>query len=263
MNWFAKKKLEASIFFDYLRPVGKVLRWPLLPVTWPLKKMGQLSYTGLKKSTEGVQWTAHATRESVAGVFKAGVSPWLMLAKSRLVTIKRFLWDTPIAAMSAAIRTPIALAKSPLEMVRGVRDAIKSVPGNARSVINAVKNFHVMDTIKGTRDTIRDLILPPIARPIMPILKPPAKVIGTAAGAELQTLTTIRQALTETIPEGGRRIWQAPATASAILAAKREELEMKKAVLKADKEKKREALKAEIAKSKGEPSADEGEKKSA
>jgi hypothetical protein len=253
MNFLTKAKLYSRIGWGYTKPFRSFMRYPLLPMTWPIKKMASLGYKGLSKGVEGIEWTSHAVREGAKGVFKMGVSPFAMLAKSRLVTVKRFLWDVPIATASAALRTPIAIAKSPLEMVKGVRDAVTSVPGNVKEVFNSVRHLQFADAARNTRKLVSDLVLPPVTRPIAPILSPGANVIGKAAGAELQTLTTLKQAVTETVPDGARRFWNAPHTASSIMAQVQAKRAMEKAALAADRAKKEEAWQAEVSKATGEP----------
>ncbi len=250
---------------DYLKPVGKVLRIPSLPITWPIKKSAELTHLGLSKVVDGLEWSSHVARETAKGVFKAGVAPWLMLAKSRLVTVKRFLWDVPLASVSAAIRTPIALAKSPLEMVRGVRDGIKSIPGNVKELFSSLAHLRIGDMLRSTRKAITDVILPPIKRPMKPIIEPSLNLAGTAAGAELQTFTVGKQIVTETIPEGVSRAWPANSmrTSSAIMADVKAERALKKAVLAKEKAEKQEALQNMVNENKGEPQIGEASKKGA
>ncbi len=86
----------------------------------------------------------------------------------------------------------------------------------------------------------------------MPILAPVGHLAGTAAGAELQTVSVARQAITETIPQGASRIWNAPSAASAALAEVQAERAAMKAALEKEREEKKAALKAAVAESKGE-----------
>lgn len=263
MAWLQKKKLQGLVAWDYLEPFRKAAGITFLPVTWPMRKAYELGYLGLSKVTESAQWTRHAVTEALAGTFQTTVSPFMQLAKSRLITAKRFLWDVPIASFSAAIRTPIALATSPINMVRGVRDAIMSVPGNAREILSDVMNFRFMDAMKSTRKAVTDVLVPPFKRPIEPILRPGLEVIGKGVAAEFQTATTLGTAVTQTIPEGARRVWNAPGTASAIMAQIKAKRELNKAVLQQEKEEADKELEAMIRSEKGLPANDKGKKKKA
>jgi len=248
------KKLQARVFWDYMNPVRKGARMYSWLFGGPIMVKGaKLGYTGLEKAVEGAEWTKNTTIEGVKGLYETTISPFLMLAKSRLVMVKRFLWDVPLATVSAAIRTPIALAKSPLEMARGVRDAIRSVPGNAKEVFNAVRNFRLGDAIGATRKAITDIILPPITKPLAPIVTPSAKVVGEAFDAEWQTVTTLREAIGERIPGGARRIWNAPKESSAMLARAKAERAARRAALLKERDEKDSQIQQAIAKERGAP----------
>lgn len=253
LNWFAKKRLQSAVLWDYMRGPRKLARIYSWGFGWPLIKKG-FDYTiqGMGKVADGVEWSTYAAIEAGKGAVQMAVSPMAMLAKSRLTMIKRMLWDVPIATASALIRTPIALAKAPIEMVRGVRDAIVSVPKNAGEILNSVFSLNVMDTLKNTRKLVTDALLPPISRPLMPVLAPAGHLVNTAAGAELQTLAVARQAITETVPQGFSRIMNAPATASATMAQLKAEREARAAALEKEQEEQRKALQAAIKENKGE-----------
>jgi len=264
-KWLAEKSLSTRIALDYLKPIGKVARIPFLPVSWPLKQAWNISYAGLSYGVNRAEWSTHVARESIKGLFQAGVSPWLMLAKSRLVTVKRFLWDVPIATASAALRTPIALAKSPFEMVAGVRDAIfgndergtGSIFGNVKEIYNSITELNPKNIFDSTRKAITDVLLPPITRPLSPILTPIGNVLNVGIGAELQTGTTMMQAVTETIPEGLKRVWNAPDVATGIMDDITEQRNLLKEVRRTNKEKEREFYQKQVDEARGKPQFDD------
>lgn len=253
INWFAEKRLQAAVVWDYLRGPRKLARLYSWGFGWPLIEKG-FDYTvkGMDAAVDGAYWLGQTATEVGKGALQMTASPLLMLAKSRLTMIKRMLWDVPIATFSAAIRTPIALARSPLEMIRGVRDAIVSVPKNIGEIYNSVTELKLGETLNNTRKAITDVLFPPITRPLKPILAPAGHLIGTAAGAELQTVGVLGQIVTHTIPEGGQRIWHAGETASGRLAERRQHIEEAKAVLEKEKAEKEAALQAHIKSSRGE-----------
>ena len=259
----AEWKLKTLVAWDYLNPIRKAAKLYSWAFGWPLIVKGaDLGMKGLGKVADGAEWSAHTALEGVKGTYEMTAKPLWMLGWSRMVAIKRMLIDVPLATASAAIRTPIAIAKSPFEMVLGVRDAIKSVPQNAMEIFNAVRQFRLGDMLSHTRKAITDVLLPPITRPLTPVLAPAVNIAGTAFGAEWQTVSTARTAITEVIPGGFNRIRQAPATASAELAVIREERLARKMAVQKEREAKREALRAQIAEAKGEAGPGGGEKKS-
>lgn len=262
VGWLGRQRLRGAVAWDYLRPVRRLAKGYSWAIGWPLIVRG-FDYTmkGLGKAIDGVEWTAHAGVEVAKGTFAMTAKPISRTAWSRLVAIKRLaLWDVPLAAASAVIRTPIAIAKSPLEMVRGVRDAIfgnkeegtKSLVGNTKDILNSISQFKFLDALSSTRKAITDVILPPFARPLKQIFAPSYNLVNTAVGAELQTVSAIRKGITDDIPGGYRRIVNSGSVASAKMA----EVHARRAAIRAAYEKEEEerkaALKAQVAEARGE-----------
>lgn len=252
LNWFATKRLQASVFWDYMRPlrrVAKIYSWGL---GWPLITRGaDATMKLLGRGVDRVEWAGYVASESAQGAFQMTATPLGMLVKSRLEMVKNFLWDVPIASFSAAIRTPIALAKSPFTMISGVRDAIKSVPGNVKEILNSVSQFKLMDTLKNTRKAVTDLFLPPFTKPAKSVLTPPAQLGGAVVKAHMLTPVAAYRAATEVIPEGFNRIKNSTATADAIMLEKARVRAAAKAVLETEKEANKEAWEAQKAESIG------------
>lgn len=205
----------------------------------------------LGRGVDRVEWAGYVASESAQGAFQMTATPLGMLVKSRLEMVKNFLWDVPIASFSAAIRTPIALAKSPFTMISGVRDAIKSVPGNVKEILNSVSQFKLMDTLKNTRKAVTDLFLPPFTKPAKSVLTPPAQLGGAVVKAHMLTPVAAYRAATEVIPEGFNRIKNSTATADAIMLEKARVRAAAKAVLETEKEANKEAWEAQKAESIG------------
>jgi hypothetical protein len=109
-----------------------------------------------------------------------------------------------------------------------------------------------MDTLRNTRKAVTDVLLPPITQPLKPILRPSYEWAGTALGAELQTVSTARRAITDVIPNGARRIMNAPAVASAKVAERRAQRAAIKAAAEQEVAERKAALKAQVAEAKGE-----------
>lgn len=253
LNWFANKRLQAAVFWDYMRGPRRLARMYSWAFGWPLIK-GAVNYgiQGLGKAVDGVEWTTQMAIEAGKGALQTTVSPLAMMAKSRLTMVKRMLWDLPIATASAIFRMPIALARSPLEMIRGVRDAVVSIPKNVGEVLNSVYQLKIGETLKNIRKTVSDVLLPPITRPLGPIFAPVGHFVDTAVSAEAQTWAVAGKIIKETIPEGARRIWNSPKKASAIM----EEIQANRLAMKAAMEQeelaRKEALKEAVAAEKGE-----------
>ncbi len=223
VGWLAGKKMLLSVGWKYMLPLRKMARVYSWAFGYPLAAKGaNLAMKGLGKVMYGGEWAAYTALKGAEGAAQMTVAPIAMLAHSRLVRLKRYLWNVPISTVSAAIRTPIALATSPREMALGVRDAIKSVPRNAMEILNSVRQFRLMDTLHNTRKAVTDVLLPPIARPVKSVLSSAYKLASTIFGAEWQTVSTARRAVTEVIPDGARKIWHAPASAKVIVDANQE-----------------------------------------
>ncbi|MBN2306799.1 hypothetical protein JXD20_02340 [Candidatus Peregrinibacteria bacterium] len=250
----AEWRLKGAVAWDYLRGPRKLARLYSWSFGWPLIKKGaDLGVQGMGKAADGAEWTGYAATEVAKGAGQMTISPLAMLAYSRLVAIKRLaFWDVPIKTLGAVVKTPFALLKSPWNFLKGVGESIGSVRGNISELFNSVRNYKLMDTLKNTRKAITDVILPPITKPLTPIVAPAVDLVGTAIGAEWQTVSTARTAISEVIPNGARRIRHAPDTASAILAQKKIIRETRKAALEQEAQEKRDALKAQVAEVKGE-----------
>jgi hypothetical protein len=144
--------------------------------------------------------------EALRGVGLATARPAITLALAPLRDIKMTnLWDLPVQVLKSAIKLPIAIAKSPLELVRGVRDSITSVPRNLVDIWRSVTHLEVRNSIKNVLKLGRDIVLPPLARPLKPILVEPAKVISVATRAKLQYALAFKKA-GEQVMDGGRHI---------------------------------------------------------
>jgi len=239
-GWLAQKKMALSVGWEYMRPLRKMARIYSWAFGWPLVTKGAgLVMTGLRKAMYGGEVAAYTALEGTKGALQITVEPVARLAYSRLLAIKRFLWDVPIKTVSAAIRTPIALATSPRETILGVRDAIKSVPRNAKEILNSVRQFRLFDTLSNTRKAITDVILPPITRPMKPILAPAYDLSKTIFHANWQTVETTRDNITKVVPDGARRIWNAPGTAKGIVDANQEKRLAKLAIKQQEKQEKK------------------------
>ena len=255
MGRLAKWKLKSAVAWDYMRPVRKLGRLYSWSFGWPLITKGaDMTMKGGQKVVDGAEWSGYAAKEAAAGAAQSTLAPLAMGIKSRLVAIKRLaLWDVPLATLGAAVRTPLAILKSPLDIWRGCKDLVKNTRENIGGLFNAVRGLDLGKMANYTRRAITDVLLPaPITKPIKSILEPTAHLISTAIGAEWQTVSTARTAITEVIPNGVRRMWNAPATASAIMAEKQARREADKAKLEQEREERRAALDAQVADAKGE-----------
>lgn len=248
IGWLAQKKMVAAVGWEYMRPLRKVARVYSWAFGWPLITKGaDLAMKGLDKTIHGAELAAHTALEGGKGVLQMTAEPIGRLVYSRLVALKRFLVDVPIATVSAAIRTPIALAKSPLEMIRGVRSAISSVPGNVGEIFNSIREFSLMDTLRNTRKAVTDVLLPPITMPVKPIFTPTYELGKTIFDANWQTVQTARSNLTQVVPNGARKVWNAPNAATVTVNAKRAERAAAQAVIDEEKKAKDDAWRTKVA----------------
>ncbi len=254
VSYLEKGMAKTISFWDNFYYLRKALWYYSYSFGFPFLVKGlKYGWGGVKKSVDGIEWSGRALREGALGTAQMTVVPAGMLAWSRVRMVKRMVWDVPIETVKTVVKTPIALATSPLELARGVRDGIKSIPGNAMEIYNAITGLRVMDTLKGTRKAVSDTLISPAFRPVKPIVAPFYSLVNTAAGAELQSLATLRTAVTETIPNGGRRVWNAPTTASEEMA---EVTSIRTALREQERAKKRERWEAIMAKERGEPAND-------
>ena len=252
MNKLAEIGFKSKLAWDYMRPLrtgARVYSWGF---GWPLITRGaDMGMRAGQKSVDSVEIGAYTAAEAAKGAGQMTVSPLAILIKSRLTTIKRFMWDVPWASVGAAVRTPLAILKSPLEMFRGVEEAIGSIRGNVKELFNSVTQLKLMDTVRNIRNLVGDALLPPITRPVAPILQPAGNVASTAFEAEFQTVSRVRDIITEVIPGGWNRITNSHDTGKAIFAQKYAGRMARKAEAEKLKQEEKEAVEAQIRESRG------------
>ena len=248
-EWGMKTRAVAS-YFSPLKRAAKLYSWAF---GWPLIVKGaDLSMKGLEKGLDGTQWAGHAGVEAAKASYEMTAKPFVVIpAWASLVAIKRFLVDLPIATFSAAIRTPIALATSPLHMVSGVRSAISSIPKSYEALKNSISQFRIGEIMGNTRRAITDVLLPPVTIPGKAVLGPVYNMVNTALGAKLQILSRMREAVTEVIPGGWNRMKNAGNVASMKLAVNQQARFARRAEKAAEKQQRQEAIDAYIAESRG------------
>lgn len=212
----------------------------------------KMGYEGVKWGALKTEWAGRTLYQGGVGAVKATARPALTLGFSALRDVKICLWDLPLSVLKGMIRMPIALAKSPVELVRGVRDSIKSVPKNTMEFLQNLKQLEVRNSIKSLFKIPKDFILPPFTRPLAPVLAPAGNVVATAARSKLQYLFAIKDSAHQ-VADGVRHVRNAPNIASqnmAVVTAAR--AEKKKKRLEEKEEEKKEAMsKLSEAKGKG------------
>ncbi len=261
VGWVGRQKLRAAVAWDYMRPLRSASRMYSWAFGWPLITRGaDATMRAGQWTVDRAEWAGRTAVEAGKGVFQMTASPLIQLGYSRLVAIKRTLWDTGWDAFKAVIKTPIRLATSPLEAARGVRDAVQGVFTNGQELAKSLAQLKLRESVTSTRDMVGSL-LKPITRPARSVIAPTALALSTAFGAQWQTVSTARNAITNTIPQGFDRIRNAPQVAEAHMAEKRAIIAAKKAVLEQEKKEKADALKAKVAAEKGEEVPGDGSKK--
>jgi hypothetical protein len=211
-----------------------IFRFAFAPFYWAGKGV-KWGYEGTKYAAYQAEFAARTGIEAAKGLaWKSTTRPALTLGLSALRDVKMCLWDLPISVLKGMIRFPIALARSPLELVRGVRDSIVSVPKNVSELYKNLTQLDVRKSISSLFKLPKDIIAPPIARPLGPMLAPAANVISTAARSKLQYLFAMKDAGSQVV-DGVKYIRNARQAAAAQMAAvTAERLERKK---KAEEEK--------------------------
>jgi len=215
----AEWKIKGAMAWDYMRPLRKLGRIYSWAFGWPAISKGiDYSMQLGGKVVDGIEWGAYTASEGLKGALQMVSAPPAMVAYSRPVAIKRMLVDVPWATAGAAVKTPIAMMKAPFEFLGGVWDSIKKTRKNIGEVLGSVWDLDPMGVLKGTRQAITDVFVPPFQRGIMPVLAPAGQWIDTAGGAEAQTRTTIFRGAPQKFMEGLDRFWNAPSRATAIKA---------------------------------------------
>lgn len=171
-----------------------VFRFAFAPFYWAGRGI-KWSYEGARYAAYQAEWAARTGIEAGKGlVWKSMARPALTLGYSAIRDVKMCLWDLPISVLKGIIRFPVALARSPLELAYGVRDSIASIPKNASELYRNLVQLDVRNSVRSLFKLPKDIIAPPIARPLGPMLAPPANVISTATRSKLQYLLAIRDA---------------------------------------------------------------------
>ena len=139
----SKGKIFGRAAFD-----NPFFRLVFAPFFWA-KKGVDLAYEGTVRAAHKVEWAGRTAFEAGKGLlWKSTTRPALTLGLSALRNVKMCLWDLPISVVKGMIRFPIALAKSPLELVRGVRDSIVSVPKNVSELYTNLKQLDVRNSVR-------------------------------------------------------------------------------------------------------------------
>jgi hypothetical protein len=194
-----------------------LFRFTFAPAYWAGRGV-KWGYKGAQSAAYGAEWAGRTVVEGAKGALDMTGRPLWTLATSAVRDVKMCLWDLPFSILRGVIRLPIALAKSPIELVRGVRDSIVSIPKNARELYQNILQADVRGAVKTLLRTPKDIFVPPIARPLAPVLKPPAEVVSTGVRSKLQYLFAIKKAGGEVVA-GAKRIKNAPGAASTQMAA--------------------------------------------
>jgi len=95
----------------------------------PLDKGKELVQKAWWKGVELAYTTRHAVKHTLLGAAK----PVGRFIEPTFISLKRNFWDVPIASAKAAINTPIAFGKTPVEIVRGARKGISNLLSGTKS----------------------------------------------------------------------------------------------------------------------------------
>ena len=218
---------------------------------------------GAKTGLNVVETAEYTTEEIVKGVGNATIVPLGIWGLSSLQSIWIKLRYLSMDALKAAVKTPIAIAKSPLELIRGVRDSIVSIPKNLYALGGNLVKLHIKEAVGSTRKLVKEALLPPITRPLEGVVKPLVRVGSTAVRSELIKLLAVKQGAEHAVG-GVKQILNSYGTARhkvALNNADREYKALQKQKEKEAEEKEAEKKITEIDKAKGSKKGKGGEQK--
>lgn len=238
MKEFGIDKINTKYYGGkFFKGIGKILS---LPFGGPFLTKGlSLGASGIASTIRGVKWVGNTAKEGALGFKDMTLKPAYRIGTAAIDDIKRTrFWDVPKASLSAMFKSPAALLMSPINLVKGVRASIASIPGNTKELWNNLTAFKVVDTMRSTRNLVWDVLKNPFTHTIGPIIKPPAKIAEEIAEAKWQYVEGTRQAIDDAVG-GWERIKNAPAVATEKMEIERE---FEKQIAERKKEIKKEEL---------------------
>lgn len=186
------------------------------PLIW---KGAQLAGKGVRAGMDGLNWTFDLAAEEAKSIKDIALNSSYKVGGAYAEEKKRtLLWEVPKASLSALWRTPIAIAKSPINLIRGVRDGVKA---NVSDLYNNFTDFKPLATLNSTRKLVQDVMVNSVTYTAGPVIKPIANVGKEIGLAKWQWAKGTRDAIDETF-KGGRRAFNGPKVATEKLHFKQE-----------------------------------------
>lgn len=244
--------------WDVTKTTARIASKPfkLALMTKPAGAVIGATWAGAKAGLNAVETAEYTAAEIAAGTFNATVAPMAIWGFSSLESMWIKFRYLSMDILKAAVKTPIALAKSPLELARGVRDSIVSIPRNLAEVAGNIFKLNLKDTIASTRKFVKEAFLPPIVRPLAPVVAPTKTAVSTLVRSELVKLLAVKDGFKHAAG-GVKQVINSFGTARQKVALLNAERDLR--ALEREKEKQEAAKKAEESLKKGHEA--KGEKK--
>jgi hypothetical protein len=215
-----KMRLKYLVAKDALSPLGTLGKWfYYMNGGFIITPAAKGAYEGLRWTTHQMEWAARTAREGVKGVWGMTGRPMFTLLTSVYNNLKMNLVDIPVTIGKGIFTIPIAAAKSPFEMAKGVRDGIASIPRNAKDVLKSMWDFDGEKLVESTRKAITQPFTLPAAgvgRGLYGAIAEPVSktkdVVSTALRSKLQYILSVREAAND-VGDGARTFVAAPTVA--------------------------------------------------
>lgn len=161
----------------------------------PLMRVISAGYGAAKTGYDVGRLGYHTGKEGVKGVFGCTGRPFFTWMLAVAKDLKMNLIDIPLTIAGSLWRIPIAIAKSPAELINGVRQGMRSIPKNLNELGQSIWDVRVFDMMRSSRNLVMDALVPPIQKPLEGILEDPAKVASLATRSKLQYVLGIKRSI--------------------------------------------------------------------
>ena len=154
--------------------------WNALGVlTWPLRAPFIPAHWLIKKTWNGMIWTANKTREGVLTAFEGSKSiavdavgkPMWRLAKTPLADVKMNLVDNTREITKGIFQGIYNVIRTPDYLLRSIGQSAKSVFTGGWEVAKSLRSFSPSTIASATRHAIGGVIAPPAFRELMRLYK--------------------------------------------------------------------------------------------
>jgi len=160
---FAKLKVFGGKVMSKLGTVAKVVTWPFGgPILWNTAKG---IWGGGKFIKKGAKKSSAVGKQAGKGVLKVGRGYAIRPMAAPFISIKRNLWDVPLAITKGVFSYGIAIAKTPYNTAVGARKGISNLFGGMKDVVSSTFSGDIKSAIKGVRRSTLGAISPVFTEP--------------------------------------------------------------------------------------------------